>query len=355
MTGLRLLLVSTPIGTLGSGLGGGVEVTVNNVALALRGRGHQVTVMAGAGSVLAGFEVIEVAGEPPAPAQNQHRDAPIVMPPDGLVANFFAEVRRLQHDFDAIVNFAYDWLAFYLTAFLQTPLCHVVGMGSLSTATDLAIAEVASRFPGRLAAHTRVQAASFPVADAFEIIGNGFDLDVYRFNPNPEAALAWVARIAPEKGLEDAAAAAAAAGLPLRVFGVVDDAGYWDEVRGRFAPASIAYQGFLPTDQLQAQLGRCRALLVTPKWEEAFGNVVPEALACGVPVIAYRRGGPAELIDDGATGFLVPPDSVDGLTDAVARLGDVDRVACRAQAERDFSLAALGARMERWLRAAIRG
>ena len=171
----------------------------------------------------------------------------------------------------------------------------------------------------------------------------------------PEAALAWAARISPEKGLEDAAAAAVAAGVPLRVFGVVDDDAYWSQVRATFPAEALSYQGFLPTVQLQEQLGRCRALLVTPKWEEAFGNVIPEALACGVPVIAYRRGGPAELIDNDITGFLVDADSVDGLTEAISRLPTIDRSACRAQAELRFSLAALGVRLETWLSAATSG
>ena len=56
---------------------------------------------------------------------------------------------------------------------------------------------------------------------------------------------------------------------------------------------------FLPTEQLQRELGQCAVMLNTPKWNEAFGNVVVEAMACGVPVVAYQRGGPAELIEEG--------------------------------------------------------
>ncbi|HCF27503.1 MAG TPA: UDP-glucose--tetrahydrobiopterin glucosyltransferase, partial [Cyanobacteria bacterium UBA11049] len=73
-----------------------------------------------------------------------------------------------------------------------------------------------------------------------------------------------------------------------------------------------------------------------------------EALACGVPVISYRRGGPAEIIQDGKTGFLVEPDSVDGLVEAIARLDQIDRYTCRKKAETEFSLKALGDRFERW-------
>jgi UDP-glucose:tetrahydrobiopterin glucosyltransferase len=69
-----------------------------------------------------------------------------------------------------------------------------------------------------------------------------------------------------------------------------------------------------------------------------------------VPVIAYRRGGPAEIVDDGVTGFLVEPDDIDGLIDAVARLDQLDRVACRHRVEEEYSTAALAGRVEQWLR-----
>jgi UDP-glucose:tetrahydrobiopterin glucosyltransferase len=81
---------------------------------------------------------------------------------------------------------------------------------------------------------------------------------------------------------------------------------------------------------------------------EAFGNVAIEALACGVPVIAYRRGGPAEIVRDGETGFLVEPDRVTGLVEAIERLDKIDRYTCRQQAEEEYSLSAMGDRVEAW-------
>lgn len=341
--------MSTPIGTLGSGRGGGVELTVLNIARVLVDRGHKIAIVAAEGSVAPGFDLVTVSGEPPAPAQHQPREAPVVLPADSLVANLFSAARRCQDSFDVIVSFAYEWLAYYLTPFFETPLAHVVGMSSLSDAVDEVLASVARRLPGRLAVHTRAQAATFPFGDQLVVVGNGLDLSNYQFQPSADAALGWVARIVPEKGLEDAAAAAQASGLPLRIWGVVEDAGYWSEVQARFPSSVLQYRGFLPTSQLQAELGRCRALLATHHWVEAFGNVVAEALAVGVPVVSYRRGGPAELVRDGETGFLVEPDSVTGLTAAVARLGEIDRAACRHQAQNEFSLPALGRRFEDWL------
>ena len=91
----------------------------------------------------------------------------------------------------------------------------------------------------------------------------------------------------------------------------------WDAAIAAHPGADVSYEGFLPTDDLQAAIGGCAAVLMAPKWVEAFGNVAIEAMACGVPVIAYRRGGPAEIVVDGETGFLVEPDDVDGLIAAV--------------------------------------
>jgi UDP-glucose:tetrahydrobiopterin glucosyltransferase len=99
---------------------------------------------------------------------------------------------------------------------------------------------------------------------------------------------------------------------------------------------------------MQQVLRQCQALLMTPHWVEAFGNVAIESLACGVPVISYRRGGPSEIIIDGKTGFLVEPDSVAGLIAATARLDEINRDTCRHQAETEFSLQALGDRFESW-------
>ena len=127
----------------------------------------------------------------------------------------------------------------------------------------------------------------------------------------------------------------------------------WDAAIAAHPGARVSYEGFLPTDELQAAIGGCAAVVMAPKWVEAFGNVAIEAMATGVPVISYRRGGPAEIIDDGKTGFLVEPDDVEGLIAAVARIDELDRVECRQRVEEEYSIPALAARVERWLDAVV--
>src|SRR5262245_44843920 len=341
-------MLASPVGPVGSGEGGGEEMTFRLCAEELSRLGHRVSVIAPGGSRVAAAHVVPVDGELQLGAQLRGRTPPIVMAADSVLARMWWRARELAHDHDVLLNFAYDWLPFYLTPFLPRPVAHWVLMSSLSDAMDRVIGEVATRVPGSVAVCTRAQAQTFAFAAHLRVLGAGIDLAEYEFCAEPEAYLAWAGRISPEKGLEDAAAAAAAVRLPLKVMGLAQDPAYLARVIGAH-PGTIEYLGFLPTRDLQRVLRRARALLFTPRWIEALGMVVLEALACGVPVVSYRRGGPAELIRDGETGWLVTPDSVAELAGAVGRTEVLDRRACRAYAEREHDARVVGMRVERWL------
>ncbi|HEY9598047.1 MAG TPA: glycosyltransferase family 4 protein [Cyanophyceae cyanobacterium] len=347
---LRLLLVSTPVGPLGSGLGGGVELTLQNLAQEMRRRGHTIQVLAPAESVMGDIPIQGIEGNLQITAQTLDLDAPISMPENSVLANMWDYVRACQDEYDLIVNFAFDWLPFYLTPFLTRPIAHFISMGSMTQALDQIMAQVVDRFPGTIGVYTTSQAETFPFAEHCRCLGSGIDLSLYEFCDEPGSALAWLGRISPEKALEDAVAASHRTGIPLKIFGKMQDKEYWQKICWDYPQAPYKYVGFLSTVELQRELRQCRALLMTPRWVEAFGNVAIEALACGVPVIAYRRGGPAEIVRDGETGFLVEPDSVTGLVDAIGRLNEINRQHCRKQAETEYSLEALGDRFEQWFR-----
>ncbi|MGL5877068.1 MAG: glycosyltransferase family 4 protein [Xenococcaceae cyanobacterium] len=347
---LKLLFVSTSVGALGSGQGGGVELTVQNLAQEMVRRGHQVLVVAPAGSWLTGIEVKGIEGNLQVAVQTLSRDVPICLPDNSVLANMWDYVRTVETDWDLIVNFAFDWLPFYLTPFLSTPIAHFISMGSMTQALDRVMEQIACQYPATIGVYTKSQAETFLFKDACQILGSAIDLSLYKFGDSPQQTLAWLGRIAPEKALEDAAQAAQIAGIPLKIFGKIQDEQYWQKIQVNYPDAPLEYMGFLPTTQLQEELRTCRALLMTPRWVEAFGNVAIEALACGVPVIAYNRGGPSEIVRDGETGFLVEPDSVKGLVGAIERLDEIDRHRCRQQAEDEYSLAALGLRFENWFR-----
>jgi UDP-glucose:tetrahydrobiopterin glucosyltransferase len=351
---LKLLFVSTSVGSLGSGDGGGVELTLLNTAKLLVSRGHSLQVIAPKGSSLDGIKVTEIDGVLQVAAQTLSRTVPVSMPHNSVLGNMWNYVRQVQGQFDLIINFAYDWLPFYLTPFLTTPTAHLVSMGSLSDAMDAVIERITVRYPHSIGVYTRTQAETFAFAKHCVPLGSGLDLARYSFCETPDEALCWLGRISPEKGLEDAVAASQATGIPLKVMGQIQDQSYFEQIQQDFPEARFEYLGFLHTNQMQNIVRRCRGLLVTSRWVEAFGNVLIEALACGVPVISYRRGGPAEIVRDGETGWLVEPDSVEGLVAAIQSLDQIDRHACRQQAEREFSLEALGDRTEAWFDAVLK-
>ena len=356
---MKVLVVATPLGPLGSGRGGGVELTLASLVAGLLSRGHRITVLAGEGSQLpascAAADLWVCSGTPQLSAQHEQRQAPVRMPADGLLPHLWRRVlaEGPAAGFEAVINLAYDWLPFWLTPTASLPIFHLVSMGSVNAAMDQVIADLASWDQRRLAFHSFAQAADFALPQRPVVVGNGFDLAAYDYCADPEPLLGWAGRVAPEKGLEDAAAAAALLGLPLAVWGLLEDQAYAAAVEASVPAGTLQWRGFLPTDQLQRQLGRCQALLNTPKWNEAYGNVVVEAMACGVPVVAYRRGGPGELVQPGVNGVLVEPDDVAALAAAVPQAAALDRGACRQWVRAHASREALAERVEAWLLAGL--
>ena len=353
----RILIISTPVGPLGSGVGGGVDLTLHSLVLGLTGRGHHVEVLAPERSLHVGTVLHQIPGALQPSAHTAERDTPIVIPAEGVLAAMCEWARGHQDEFDVILNLAYDWLPFYLTPFfVATPLAHLVSMATLSDAMDGVIERAAALRPLNLAMHSRAQADTFPtLADVVPVVGSGLAVERYDMHITADEPrhLGFIGRISPEKGLADVVAVAEATGLPLKVWGLMQDPTVWDAAIAAHPAADVSYKGFLPTDDLQAAVGGCAAIVMAPKWVEAFGNVAIEAMATGVPVIPYRRGGPAEIIVDGETGFLVEPDDVDGLIAAVGRIDELDRVECRQRVEEEYSSQAFAARVEKWLDAVI--
>jgi UDP-glucose:tetrahydrobiopterin glucosyltransferase len=354
---MRVLVVSTPVGALGSGRGGGVEITAMGLVAGLLGRGHGVSVLAAEGSVLtaacAGAELITASGVGQPSWQHRLRSTAVEIPADGLLPRLWDRALAERQRFDVLLNLSYDWLPFWLTPHIATPIAHLVSMGSVAEAMDGVIEAVARWCPQRLAFHTAAQAADFQLPGPPVIVGNGFDPSAYAFVPEPEAVLGWAGRIAPEKGLEDGAQVAHRLGLPLRVWGLVEDPAYAQAVEASVPAGTLQWRGFLPTAQFQAELGTCQVFLNTPKWNEAFGNVVVEALACGVPVAAYARGGPGELVREGHNGALAPADDLEALEQAVQRAAGVPRRRCREWFEQHHSMAAFSERIEAWLQTVV--
>ncbi|TCR63477.1 glycosyltransferase family 4 protein [Bosea sp. BK604] len=168
-------------------------------------------------------------------------------------------------------------------------------------------------------------------------IHHGLRLEDFPFDPEGSEDLLFFGRIHPDKGAAEAIAAAGRAGRRLVMAGIVQDQDYYD---AQVAPAldghSVIYRGPVGGEARTRALGSARALLHLVNFEEPFGLSVVEALACGTPVIASRRGSMPELIEHGVTGFLV--DSLDEAVAAIGRIGEIDRAACRAAITARFTV-----------------
>jgi len=350
---MRIVLISTPIGFLGSGKGGGVELTINSLVSGLISLCHSVEVVAPKNSKL--YENNEeaklhfVEGEDQISWQHQNYNSPVSIPDNSLLVEMLEKGFDIARKADVLLNMSYDWLPIWMTLNLEIPIAHIISMGSESSVISNLISKVYAKYPNNFAFHSKMQANDYPFIKKPTIIGNGFNLNNYVFQDSMKGPLAWVGRVAPEKGLEDAVYVANELGEKLKVWGLIEDEMYATKIEKSFPQGAIDWMGFLSTDELQKELGKCRGLLNTPKWNEAYGNVVVEALACGVPVIAYRRGGPSEIIQHGQTGYLVDPDDKKNMLSYVEIIEKINRKKCREWVEKNASTDIFANKVVNWL------
>lgn len=349
---VRILYLTSPVGALGSGEGGGVETTLMNLTPVLARRGHTVGIVAPAGSQQPSpdVKVHQVAGKFPQYATTATRDAQTVSQSEGVLERMWETALKVQDDYDVIIGINYDWLAYYLTPFFSTPVAHMISLGSQIDEIDKIIEKRYRQYPQRFAVNARAQATTFSFMNPYRVMSlyGGLDLSKYHYNPSPANRLSWVARISPEKGLEDAFAVAQRLNMPLDVCGKMQYQSYWDDVVARYPDVDVTYHGFLNQYDLHLVVGNTKAMLMTHHWIEAFGNTCMEALACGTPVITYDVGGPTEMVEDGVSGYLVPHKNVDALVDAVRRVDQLSRKEVRMRGE-TFTLDCMAERYERWI------
>jgi glycosyltransferase involved in cell wall biosynthesis len=169
-------------------------------------------------------------------------------------------------------------------------------------------------------------------------IHHGLPRDLYSFHAESEGYLAFLGRISPEKRPDHAIQLAKHVGLPLRIAAKVDPADrdyYRSEIEPMLDHPLIEFVGEISDQEKNEFVGKALALVCPYDWPEPFGLVLIEALACGTPVLAYRRGSIPEIIEDGVTGFVC--ESLHEMIETVGRLTTIDRRRCRAAFEKHFT------------------
>jgi glycosyltransferase involved in cell wall biosynthesis len=168
-------------------------------------------------------------------------------------------------------------------------------------------------------------------------IHHGIPIHDFLFNPVGSDNLLFFGRIHPDKGAAEAISVARASGRHLDMYGIVQDADYYNrEVAPANDGVSVSYHGVVGGKARVKALGGALALLHLINFEEPFGLSVVEAMSCGTPVIATRRGSMVELIDHGVTGFLV--DTPEEARAAIDRIVEIDRAAVRRRVADHFTI-----------------
>jgi glycosyltransferase involved in cell wall biosynthesis len=311
---------------------GGLEMHTHLLAQSLRARGHAVTLFASTRSDPSlGVEAI--------------CDETSLLETGIAEANdvaFFHEhhaylrlMGELRHrDFDIVHNNSLHYLPVSLADTIATPMLttlHTPPFCWLESGIRLCRSN-RMRFVAVSAATARMWAH---VAHVDRVVSNGIDLDHFPFRAvaDPEPYLVWYGRIVPEKGLDLAIEAARLAGLPLHIAGPIADPQFFAaEVAPRLG-ATTRYVGHLDHRALAGLIGGARAALCTPRWEEPYGLVVAEALACGTPVAAFARGGVPDIVD-ASSGVLAVPDDPRSLAAAAVAATRLSRAECRDRAVR---------------------
>jgi len=333
---------------------GGLEAHTWLLATGLHRRGHRVTVFAGAGSDPS-LDVRPFAGGSPelsaaARADRSFGPEATMVEHHAYLTTLLELARGGADEFDVVHNNSVHHLPLAMAPAI--PVAQVTTLHTPPTVwMELAIKASATPLPIRFCAVSGHTADAWRGTVEATVIPNAVDLSSWPVGPGGAAAI-WSGRIVPEKGAHLAIDAARAAGFELRLAGPVLDPTYWaQEVRPRLG-ADVRWIGHLSQRALAREVGASAVAIVTPRWDEPFGLVALEALACGTPVAAIARGGLAGLLDPDSS-CVVDTEDVAGLAQAVASASKLDRHRARRQAEEHGSLERMLDRYELLYRAAI--
>ncbi|MFT4439346.1 glycosyltransferase [Caballeronia sp. 15715] len=334
---------------------GGLEAFTYDITRQFRRRGHEVTLFAHPDSAA------ELKVTPMAPVGSYRSDAQRHAH-DTLSSDFIAEhhayLACLQEiddfGFDVIFNNALHYVPVTMSGMISTPMLTVLHTPPFFEMIN-AIAAQYKRGGGHYCTVSRANAKEWAeLTPDCHVISNGIDLQQWRPADGPVGAHAfWYGRLVADKGAHLAIDAARLAGVALRIAGqAIDPAYFAQEILPRLSD-DVVYLGHLSRAELVDEVGRASVCLVTPRWNEPFGLVVAEAIACGTPVAAFSRGAIPELLTTG-TGVLAMADSVTALAAALLSARTLDRAACRRHAQANWGIDLMVTRYEALLASVAR-
>lgn len=321
---------------------GGLEAFTYDATLGLRALGHEVTLFASSASAPE-LQVVPILDDSTYVDGNRPLASEYI---DEHHAYLKALLHIDSYGFDVIFNNSLHYVPVTMASMIRTPMLTVLHTPPFF---ELIEALAGNRHGGWFCTPSRANAQAWSAhVPECEVIANGIDLDFWRPRGAVGEQVLWFGRIVPDKGPHLAIAAARLAGVPLRLAGQITDQAWFDEHIAPHLGEQIRYLGHLGREALADELASASAALVTPCWEEPFGLVVAEALACGTPVAAFARGALPELLT-AATGALAPAGDIAALAKALLEARGKSRTACRERAQSLWSHAHMLKRYEQRL------
>jgi glycosyltransferase involved in cell wall biosynthesis len=244
------------------------------------------------------------------------------------VSRAFAAIDSRHPPFDVVHDHC-GFTALAMADRLDTPMIHTVH-GPFTPATGAFYAHHGHK--AGLVGISDAQLSSAPEeCEPIAMIRNPIELGAWPLQEHKQDYVLWVGRITPEKGPHRAIAAARMAGVPLVLAGVIQPGqqAFFDrEIAPHIDGSQVRFLGEIRGSEKRSVFADARALLMPIRWDEPFGMVMVEALACGTPVISFAEGAANELVLSGSTGFLVPDEPA--MAGAIGLLGQIEPRACRA-------------------------
>lgn len=338
---MRIALVAPLVSPIADPPEGGSQAVVADLARGLSERGHDVVLYASGGSEVEGVSIRTLDIDSATLRGDTYRHGMQTPPSPEMIDAYrriYTDIRATR--WDAVHNHGFDAPAILEATHADLSVLHTLHLPP-TVGMVAAIAEARDRITTTwCAAVSQSHALSwgaFTVIDG--VLPNGVPIRRIPFGPISGRRAVIAARFSLEKGLAEGIAAARHAGWPVDVFAGPYNSEYESAVVRRWrTDEQVTFHGPVSRDRLWEEFSTAGVVLCLSRWDEPYGMVAAEAQAAGAPVIATRRGGLVEIINDGLTGYLVAPDGTEAATAAIAQVSQIDRAACRRRAEEHLSL-----------------
>jgi len=347
---MKIALLSPFIHPIVEPFVGGTEAFLARFAIALKRQGVEVVCYACEGSVIPGVEIQTcnvqrgALAYPRAPHELSGDEILTIRAYEDAVMYQAIEEIRNDSSITVLHNHSFSAIPLFLSHLIQKSVIHTLHLPPMLPSMTEAL-----RFCKQQDISLHLVAVSQSQAQLWQhhypvnrVIYNGLDVEAVPPSSSHEGTLAFVGRMDPSKGVEDAIEVALQLGKTLDIYGAPQPftTSYFET---RIVPLlqrhpTIIYHGLVPHSTLFQGLRKAQALLCPVNWDEPFGNVIIEAIAVGTPVIMYDRGSARELITEGVSGFIVPPDDLQEMRAAVEQTDLLYHALCATYARERFHI-----------------